>query len=89
MKAKGWKTKKRSSKGFLLSHISSSYAHPFARELIILGVSWGKSPCMIAEYGTDLLFERQPRKKDIKRRLGCFAAYSNIAAKNRHLQALS
>ena len=46
MKAQGWKTKKRSSKGSLLSHIATSYTHPFSQELIILGVIWGKSPCI-------------------------------------------
>ena len=46
MKAQGWKTKKRSSKAPLLSHIATSYTHPFSQELIILGVIWGKSPCI-------------------------------------------
>ena len=52
MKAKEWETKKRSSKGSLLSHIVTSYIHPFSQELIILGIVWGKSLCRKAR--TDL-----------------------------------
>ncbi len=62
MKAQGWKTKKRSSKGSLLSHIATSYTHPFSQELIILGVIWGKSPCISAKYTITMAPITQLRK---------------------------
>ena len=65
MKAKEWETKKRSSKGSLLSLTVTSYIYPFSQELIVLGIIWGKSQCIPIFLG----FKNSPSQCRVKKTL--------------------